>query len=75
MAAHNDAYHELFHFHLDPRLVDEIRDATNGNYVAGNSQFQKQVAQALGRRVVRGKPGRSKKIIEKVESQDLFGDK
>jgi putative transposase len=52
------AYRELFRYRLDPGLVDEIREATNGNYVLGSSRFQDQVARALGRRVSRGRSGR-----------------
>jgi len=52
------AYRELFRHHLDPGLIDEIRQATNGNFVIGSQRFQKQVEDALGRRARRGKPGR-----------------
>ena len=38
------AYRELFRFQLDPGLIDEIRQATNGNYVLGSRRFQEQVA-------------------------------
>jgi putative transposase len=54
-------------------LIDEIRTATNGNYVLGNSRFQAQIAMALGRRVVPGKSGRPRRRAELV-SGDLFGD-
>jgi len=66
------AYRELFRYHLDPRMVDEIRTATNGNYALGSSQFKDQVATALGRRVSPGKSGRPRKQ-EIVMSQDLWG--
>lgn len=52
------AYRELFRYQLEPGLVDEIRSATNGNYALGSSRFKEQVADALGRRVTRGKAGR-----------------
>lgn len=52
------AYRELFRYQLDPGLVDEIRKATNGNFVLGGSRFQEQITKVLGRRVSRGKPGR-----------------
>ena len=67
------AYRELFRSQLDPGLIDEIREATNGNYVLGSSRFQEQVAWALGRRVVRGQSGRPKKKIDMV-TIDLLGD-
>lgn len=52
------AYRELFRYQLEPKLVDEIRQATNGNYVLGDTRFAQQIADALGRRVLPGKPGR-----------------
>ena len=53
-----EAYRALFRAHVDEALVEEIRDATNGNFVLGGKRFQDQIAKALGRRVVRGKAGR-----------------
>ena len=67
------AYRELFRYELEPGVVDEIRRATNGNYALGNSRFAQQVAVALGRRVVRGRPGRPKKEKD-IESLKLFGN-
>lgn len=52
------AYRELFRHQLDPGAVDQIRSATNGNYALGSSRFSAEVACALGRRVIPGKPGR-----------------
>ena len=66
------AYRELFRNRLDPGLVDEIREATNGNYVLGSSRFQDQVARALGRRVSRGRSGRPRKQVD-TATDDLFG--
>lgn len=54
------AYRELFRYELDVKLVDEIRQATNGNYVLGDTAFAQQIADALDRRVLRGKAGRPK---------------
>lgn len=51
-------YRALLRAHVDSALTQEIRDATNGNFVLGGKRFQAQIAQALGRRVVRGKSGR-----------------
>lgn len=53
-----DHYRELFRHDLDPGLIDEIRQATNGNFALGNSRFVAEIEEALGRRVTRGKPGR-----------------
>ncbi len=64
LALHSDkvrrlaAYRELFRQQLKPALVDEIRQATNGNFAIGSEQFQRQIVLTLGRRVTRGKPGR-----------------
>jgi putative transposase len=66
-------YRELFRNEIDPGMVDQIRTATNSNYVLGNSQFQAQIAKALGRRVTPGKPGRPRKQ-EEPESGDLFSN-
>ncbi len=51
-------YRELFRYNLEPGLVDEIRDATNGNYVLGNERFKEEIGKVLGRRVQPGKAGR-----------------
>lgn len=40
--ARQRAYRELFRYQRDPGVVDEIRDATNGNYARGNERFQGQ---------------------------------
>ncbi len=55
-------YRELFQYKLEPGLVDEIREATNGNYVLGNDRFKEEISKALGRRVKPGKAGRPAKI-------------
>ena len=57
-AERREAYRTLFRAHLDEALIDEIRDATNGNFVLGDQRFREQIARALGRRVERGKAGR-----------------
>ena len=72
--ARRGAYRELFRSQLDPRLVDEIRSATNGNYALGSEQFQAEVASALGRRVTPGRSGRPRKRKE-PQSQDLFNSR
>jgi putative transposase len=60
-AARGEAYRALCRAGLDPTIVDEIRLATNGGFVLGNARFQGEIARVLGRRVVRGKPGRPAK--------------
>ena len=60
-AARRAAYRELFRHELEPAWVDEIRRATNGNFVLGNEHFSAQVSSALGKRVVPGRSGRPRK--------------
>jgi len=72
--ARQAAYRELFRTQIKPGLVDEIRNATNGNYALGNSRFQKHVADMLGRRVTPGNSGRPRKARE-PESMDLFSER
>ena len=57
-APRNKAYRFLFQQHVKDDIDSEIRVATNGNYVLGNQKFQKEIEQALGRRVTKGKSGR-----------------
>ncbi|PTR10620.1 hypothetical protein C8R32_101150 [Nitrosospira sp. Nsp5] len=51
--------------------MDEIRRATNGNFILGNERFAVQVSSAIGKRVIPGKPGRPRKTLE-PESDKLF---
>jgi putative transposase len=51
-------YRGLFGTLLAPAAVDEIRTAANAGYALGDAGFRAQAAQALGRRVERGRPGR-----------------
>jgi putative transposase len=62
-ASRQSAYRDLFRYQLDPNLVEEIRQATHGNYALGDSKFAQQIADALGRRVQRAKAGRPRKVI------------
>ncbi len=55
------AYRDLFRYHLDPGLVDEIRSATNGNYALGSDLFRDEVTKMLGRRVAPGVSGRPRR--------------
>jgi len=56
------AYRGLFRSEMAPALVDEIRQATNGNYALGSSRFKDDIEAALGRRVVKGKVGRKRVV-------------
>ena len=60
------AYRALFGETLDADLLDAdllgaTRDATNGNYVLGSARFRDRIAETLGLRVSRGRPGRRRK--------------
>lgn len=70
-ASRQAAYREFFRFELEPGLVDQIREATNGNYALGSALFGEQIEAALKRRAVRGKAGRPRKVRE-PESGELF---
>lgn len=65
-ASRQAAYRELFRFELEPGLVDEIRQATNGNFALGDERFAEEMAVALGRRVTPGQSGRPRKKLEPV---------
>lgn len=69
--ARQAAYRELFRHELEPGTVDEIRQATNGNFALGDERFVAEVERMLGRRATRGKPGRPFKSAP-PESADLF---
>jgi putative transposase len=56
--AQQEAYRELFRHSLEAGLVDEIRRATNGNFVLGNELFSEKVTEMIGRKSVPGQPGR-----------------
>jgi putative transposase len=55
------AYRDLFRCRLDPEIIDQIRNSTNGNYALGSPLFQEEIAEMLGRRVMPGKSGRPRK--------------
>lgn len=52
------SYRELFRYQLEPGLMDKIRARVNGGYALGSSQFEEEIAEALGRRASPGRPGR-----------------
>lgn len=57
-AERRENYRELFKAHIDPETLDQIRSATNGNYVLGEARFQQEIEKTLGRRTTRGQAGR-----------------
>lgn len=54
-------YRALFRAPVDKGTIDEIRQATNGNYALGSHKFQEKIAAALGRRAARGRAGRPRR--------------
>ena len=65
------AYRELFRSELEPGLLNQIRQASNGNFALGSTRFADELAAALGRRVTPGKSGRPRKPAE-PDSDDLL---
>jgi putative transposase len=55
-------YRALFKAHMDSETIENIREATNGNYALGHPRFQAEIQTALGRRAMRGKAGRPKRV-------------
>jgi len=53
-------YYDLVLSRIDEESVRQIRQATQGNFVLGDNDFEEEMALALGRRVKRGKAGRPK---------------
>jgi putative transposase len=53
-----EACRALCKTHIEPARIDEIRDATNGNFALGGKRFQQQIESTLGRRAIRGVSGR-----------------
>jgi putative transposase len=51
-------YRELFRYELEPDEIDQIRQATNGNFTLGAKRFQDEISIMLGRRAFPGKAGR-----------------
>jgi putative transposase len=47
--------------HLETALIDEIRQATSGNYVLGDARISAEIKAMLRRRVTPGKAGRTAK--------------
>lgn len=63
-------YRDLFG---EPLELEEIRAATNGGYALGNASFKRRMAQALGRRVDKGHPGRPMRENSGGDQPDLLG--
>ncbi|MBN8283929.1 hypothetical protein [Zoogloea sp.] len=53
--------------------MDQIRRATNGNFVLGDERFAKKIEVVIGRRAVPGKSGRPRKYAEPPSEAFLDG--
>jgi putative transposase len=51
------AYRELFRQDLEPGVVDQIRDTTNGGFALGSDRFRQDIAYTLGRYTERQRRG------------------
>lgn len=51
-------YRALFRAHPDAKIIEDIRQATNGNYALGNDKFRDEIEHVLKRRARPGKSGR-----------------
>lgn len=60
-------YRGLFSSNTEVEVDNDIRLATNGNYVLGNKRFQEEIAQMVGRRVTKGKAGRPKQAKNNIK--------
>jgi putative transposase len=54
-------------------LVDQIRRATNGNFVLGDERFAREIEAVIGCRAVPGKSGRPRKRAEPASGTLLDG--
>ncbi len=53
-----EAYRELFRYHIDDELMHEIRESLNHELVLGRSYFKDRIEEIIKRQVRLGKPGR-----------------
>ena len=62
-----EVYRELFRYHVDGKLLEDIRTAANKGLALGGERFKTEIEQLHGRRVRAAKMGRPKKsMISKV---------
>ena len=63
-AERRSAYAALFRHQLDSGFIDELRAATNGGWAFGPDRFKREIAEAMGRRVMPLPAGRKPKARE-----------
>ncbi len=69
--ARHSRYRERFADVLPQDMLTALRDATNGGFVLGSEQFQKQIATMVGRRTWPGTSGRPRKESANTDQLDL----
>jgi putative transposase len=62
--ARQTSYRALFQHHLDPKMISDIRQATNKGMVIGNDTFKDQIEKLTGKSMHTKKIGRPFKAIE-----------
>lgn len=60
-SARRPIYRELFRYQLEPKVVDAIREAANGNDALGDTRIVADITEMLGRRVMPGVSDRPRK--------------
>ena len=65
------AYRAMFKAHLEDKVIEDIRTATNGNFALGSDRFKQEVEQMLKRRARPGKSGRPKKQHKEGQQKSL----
>jgi len=55
-------YRDMLNVVVSQEELEQVRKATNGNYVLGDERFQQEIENALGRRVTPGKRGRPREV-------------
>ncbi len=70
-ARRQEAYRELFRYHIDNELLHEIRESLNHELVLGRTYFKDRIEEITKRQVRLGQPGRPR--IEEEQEVYLVG--
>jgi REP-associated tyrosine transposase len=62
------AYQALFYRHIDSHILNEIRQATNTEWVLGNARFRERIEALTGRQVQPKSRGGDRKSVKKSQS-------
>jgi len=65
------AYRRLFEDELSDELLRRLRYTTNGGFVLGSPEFERQIAAMIGRRTWKGAPGRPRKETDAGDQAEL----